>query len=305
MAEIYRVTAACHEEANAEEPCRTPAEVENFLRHAPESDPRDYRVAEQDEEIVGFAQLSSLHGSPSGYVEILVRPDARRQGHGRALLAAVREQGGVRDRRVLIGSHATEPGARFAAWAGAVDTRREIRSLLRLPLLDAQAFRPVPGYRLISWIGATPESVLESYARAREAINDAPMASEEDLAVWSPDRVRELEAVLERRDRDIRATVALDDDSSVVAFTELRVSRTRNAIAGTEDTAVLAAHRRRGLARWVKLESLQQLRRDRPDVDLVTTTNDETNEAMLALNRTLGFEPVAVYTSCVLDFAPQ
>ena len=131
------------------------------------------------------------------------------------------------------------------------------------------------------------------------------MASEEDLAVWSPDRVRELEAALERRDRDIRATVALDDDGSVVAFTELRVSRTRNAIAGTEDTAVLAAHRRRGLARWVKLESLQQLRRDRPDVDLVTTTNDETNEAMLALNRTLGFEPVAVYTSCVLDFAPQ
>jgi hypothetical protein len=113
--------------------------------------------------------------------------------------------------------------------------------------------------------------------------------------------VRELERAVEQRQRDIRVTVALDGGGSVVAFAELRVSRSPGAVAGTEDTAVVAEHRRRGLARWVKMDSLQQLQRDRPDVSLVTTTNDEKNEAMLALNQALGFEPVAVYTTAVLS----
>ena len=51
----------------------------------------------------------------------------------------------------------------------------------------------------------------------------------------------------------------------------------------------------------MKLESLLRLQHDRPAVGLVTTTNAEENVAMLALNRSLGFEPVTAYTSCVLD----
>ena len=106
---------------------------------------------------------------------------------------------------------------------------------------------------------------------------------------------------MERRGRDIRVTVALDAKGEVAASTELRVSRTPGAIAGTEDTAVVAEHRRRGLARWVKVASLLQLQRDRPDVSLVTTTNAEENNAIRSLNHALGFSPVAVYTSCVLQ----
>ena len=73
--------------------------------------------------------------------------------------------------------------------------------------------------------------------------------------------------------------------------------------AGTDDTAVVAAHRRRGLGRWVKVESLLRLQEDRPDVTLVTTANAEENHAMLALNRALGFSPVAVYTNCALQLS--
>ena len=118
---------------------------------------------------------------------------------------------------------------------------------------------------------------------------------------WDGARVRALEAALERRNRDIRVTVALADRDEVVAFTELRVSRTGSTVANTEDTAVVAAHRRRGLGRWVKVESLRRLQADRPDVELVTTVNAEENEAILRLNRSLGFAPVSIQTSCVLQ----
>jgi GNAT superfamily N-acetyltransferase len=298
---VYEVIRLCHTEENPVEPPRTRAEFESFVRHPPASDLREYRVAEDGGAVVGFAQLAGDRESTVLRVQVLVHPDARRRGHGTRLLGSVVEAARLRGARELTGAHATEAGSRFAAHTGAVDSLREVRSLLRLPAKGTAA--PVDGYELESWVGAAPERVLDSYALTREAINDAPFPSDEEVAVFDGRRVRDLEAALERRNRDARVTVALDSRGKVVAFTEVRVSRGPITVANTEDTAVVAAHRRRGLGRWVKFESLRLLHADRPEVELVTTTNAEQNEPMLRLNRSLGFEPVSVQTTCVLGLA--
>jgi mycothiol synthase len=297
---LYEVMARCRTEENPEEPPRTLSETEALLRHPPDAELRDYWIAESAGRPVGFAQLGVMHDSPSGRVELLVHPDHRRRGHGTELLDAVRAQARVRGAKKLIAGHATGAGSRFAIAVGAKDDHREVRSLLRLPLPKDLRPGPVAGYTLRSWLGATPEPLLESYARARDAVNDAPRSFDHERVVWDVALVRDLEEAVERRNRDVRVTVALDAEGEVRAFTELRVSRTPGSIAGTEDTAVVAEHRRRGLARWVKVESLRQLQRDRPDVSLVGTMNAEENHAMRNLNETLGFSPVAVYTTCVL-----
>jgi mycothiol synthase len=296
--ELHELMAVCHAEENAEEPYRSRADTEAYLRNPPESESRHYWIAETADGCVGFAQLGVLQRTSRGGTGLLVHPDHRRQGHGSLLLDAVLEQARLLGARSLVGAHAIEAGSRFAAAVGAVASYREVRSLLRLPL--DKEIRPVDGYAVQSWVGATPPELLESYARAREAINDAPDGFD-DREVWSPEFVRDLEATVERRGRDMRVTIALDERSEVVAFTELRVSRTEGALAGTEDTAVVAAHRRRGLARWVKVESLRRLQHDRPDVPLVTTSNAENNHAMLGLNRAIGFSQVAVQTICTLE----
>jgi mycothiol synthase len=296
---VYEVVATCHAEENAEEPCRSPAEVEGFMRHAPEAESRDYWVAESASECAGYAMLAVTSGSGTGRVELLVHPEQRRLGHGSALLDVVREQAKKRGARRLASRHATDAGARFAAKVGAGDTYREVRSLLRLPLADDLATRPVNGYSLRSWVGAAPEELLDSFARARDAINDAP-GFDDEPEIWTAARIRDLEAAVARRKRDIRVTVAQDAQGEVAAFTELRVSHAPGSVAGTEDTATVTTHRRRGLGRWVKLESLRRLQQDRPDVTLVSTSNAETNQAMLGLNRSLGFSPVTVYANCEL-----
>jgi GNAT superfamily N-acetyltransferase len=296
---VFEVWRLCQIEETPDEPPRTRAEMEGFLRHPPASDARDYWVAEDRGGVVGFARLIGVRGSPVLNGDVLVHPDARRRAHGTRLLEQVVEAARRRGARQLVGSHAIEAGSRFAARAGAVDSQREVRSLLRLPAGGTAA--PVEGYELESWVGAAPERLLDSFARAREAINDAPFPSDEEREAWDAARVRDLEAAVERRDRDIRVTVALDAGDEVVAFTELRVSRAPGAVATTEDTAVVAAHRNRGLGGWVKLESLRQLHADRPDVELVTTTNAEENEPILRLNGSLGFVPVSVHTTCVLE----
>lgn len=97
-------------------------------------------------------------------------------------------------------------------------------------------------------------------------------------------RIRDLERALAARDRELHVTVLLDGDR-VVAFTEPRVSRAENAVAFTDETAVIPAYRGRGLAKRLKAASLRDLAVRRPDVRLVTTTNEATNAPMLAVNR--------------------
>lgn len=289
----HRVLAACHAEANPTEPYRPPSDTVAYLRFPPRSEPRRAWVA-VDDEVIGFAML----GIAAGTAQVLVDPGARRRGVGTALLAelvaAARAGGCTR----VASAHSTPAGAAFAARCGAVDGERDVRSLLRLgaALPTPQA---VDGYRLVSWNDAAPEALLESYARARTAIEDAPNPGAATIG-WTAARVRELEDAVARRGRETRVTAALHRDE-VVAFTELRVSADEGAVAATEDTAVVREHRGRRLATWMKAESLRRLHEDRPDVRLVSTTNAETNEPMLAVNRALGFRAVSVSTTCMLE----
>jgi hypothetical protein len=93
-------------------------------------------------------------------------------------------------------------------------------------------------------------------------------------------------------------------DGEVVSFTELRVSR-GSTLGFTDDTGTVAAHRGRGLARAVKVESLRRLRADHPELDVVTTSNAEENAVMRHLNESIGFRPTVVETLAVIDLGPS
>jgi mycothiol synthase len=299
---VHAIRMHCHVEANPLEPFMSVADSTAFLRYPPASEPRRYWLASNGDELVGFAQLAPVVGSPVADSSILVLPEWRRRGFGAALLAAVKNEARAAGCTTLTGSYAVDAGERFATRVGAAAARRDIRSLLLLAQAQVEA-PAVPGYRLRSWNGSAPADLVGSFAEAREAINDAPAATDDEWYAWDVEKVRDLERANAQRGRQIRVTVAIDDASNVVAYTELRVSTHRGAVASTEDTAVRAAHRGRGLALSVKSEALRRLRDERADVEIVGTTNAETNAAMLAINRRLGFKAVAAFTSCALPLA--
>lgn len=297
--QVHEVLAACHAEIAVREPYRSAADTRAYLLYPPDCDERSQWIMLVDGVVAGVAQLASLRGSGVGFLQVHVRPDARRLGVGQSLLEAV--IGHARDAGLgsLIGHHATPAGSRFAARAGFIDGRRDVGSALALAAAQLSS-DPVAGYALHSWNGAAPDELLESYAVVREAINDAPRASDDDWEPFDAARVRDLERAVARRARQIRVTAALDNAGDVVAFTELRVGEAAGSVGSIEDTAVLPAHRRRGLGRWVKTESLASLRRARPDVSLVATTNAEENSAIRDLNAALGFALESVSTTCLL-----
>jgi GNAT superfamily N-acetyltransferase len=296
-------SSGCHAEANQLEPYRSVGETFGYLRHAPSAEPRWYWAASMRGEIVGFAQVGLPPASQVGELTVVVRPSARLCGCGRALFDAAMDRAREAGCGTLISTHSTAQGAAFARRVGAVDTRRDVRSVLRLA--DADLMAPaVEGYRLRSWNGATPDELVKSFAEARRAINDAPRAAEGEWQEWDVARVRDLERMEEHRGRQIRVTVASDAAGEVVALTELRVALAAAAVATTEDTVVAAAHRGRGLARWVKAECLTRIRRERPDVELIATTNAEANIAIRAVNTRLGFVPAATLTACSVSVSP-
>ncbi|MFF4624876.1 GNAT family N-acetyltransferase [Nonomuraea jabiensis] len=61
-----------------------------------------------------------------------------------------------------------------------------------------------------------------------------------------------------------------------------------------DQAAVLPEHRRRGLARWIKAEQTLRLHERFSHVRAVTTTVNQQNVPMVAVNRALGYRTVGV-----------
>ena len=287
---IHRIEESCTHEV----PFRSEELSLGFYRVWSDGDRRWWLAGD-----VGAAVLMTVPPSYN-YVQVMVRPDARRRGIGLALLEQVVVAARALELPSFFAHHSDDAGAAFAQHVGAVDDQRDVRSEVRLREAELPEPSLPDGWHLLSWSGAAPEELVESYARARAAIDDAPTPGEMEMTPIDVKWVRRMEATAVRRGRESRVTVAVDEDGVVGSFTDLRVSPPPCPIATTDDTATIAEARGLGLAYAVKVESLRRLRDERSDVDVVRTVNAEHNVAMRAVNTKAGFVPTVVETTTVL-----
>lgn len=288
---MHAIESACLAEMSPADPGRTAEDAIAFYRHVPATQTNVYWLAGD-----AATALLFFHSPTAAYSQLYVAPAHRRRGLATALVEQLvrraRELGADR----LYASHATPAGAAFARRIGAADIQREVKSVLDLTATELPDPDPPAGWELVTWIGRVPDEHVDAYARARTAMDDAP--GEAGVPEGSVERIRASEESLRQRGREMRLTVAIRE-GEVAAFTELRLSPGA-AAAFTDDTGTAAEHRGQGLAAAVKRESLRRFRADHPDVRLVTTSNDETNTAMLSINRKLGFVPAATFTRAAL-----
>lgn len=259
---------------------------------------RFWYVARAGGEVTGYAvlRLPLLDNEHLGTTEVVVRPGSRRQGTGTALLRAVVTTLLDRGRRLLLGySCAGGAGDGFAA---AMDVEQtQLARVSRLDLdrvrwdeVTAAAAGP-PGYRLVAYTGPCPDELIDSYARAKNAMNDAPTDGA-DVAehVYTADRLR-IDEAASAKFGELRVVLAVAGDTGAVAgFTEVLLP-TGETSGSQGDTAVVPEHRGRGLGLWVKADMLVRLRAERPDVTTLLTGNSSTNAHMLRINDRLGYRP--------------
>lgn len=290
LARFAEVEHACWPETNPGEPLRSVDEVVAFHRHQPTTHTTCHWLAD------GGTAVLYVHGPTAAFLHLLVSPDHRRRGLGGELLGRVLERATLLGVVALHADHATDAGAAFARRHEFVDGQRIVRSLLDLRRAELPEPEPPDGWQLVTWLRRVPDEHLAAFVRARAAMDDAPSPETMEFPTASAEKVRASEESLVARGREGRVTVALHPDGEIAAFTDLRVTPGSTA-AFTDDTGTVAAHRRRGFARAVKLESLRRLRADHPRIEVVTTSNAEENVAMRRVNEAVGFRPSVVQTS--------
>jgi GNAT superfamily N-acetyltransferase len=255
----------------------------------------DDRLPEGESEI--FAHVSVLLLGDIGVLEVLVRPDLRRRGLGRQLVA-------VAARRAYLEGFSTigveaiggTPAIGFYEALGFEREYVETRSVLTLSGVDWNSLQEMgegiaPGYRIEYLPGGPPDEMLEAYAQAKlEAEDDEDL----DLAPRSsdPQRLRDSLDTLHKRGLKPYIVLATHESTGVVAgLTEVVVPAQHPERADQYDTIVVRDHRGYGIDRALKARMLFELKKAEPGLREVQTWNAHNNESMLKVNAELGYLP--------------
>ena len=264
-------------------------------------EPVDQQVllARDGADLVGWAWATEPRReyTDTAFVAGCVAPGHRGRGIGRALLDTV--CAGTGRTRVRTRAWEGTPGASVLPGWGF--TRSVTHAVRRLRLDDPdpgwaglrrEAEAAATDYEVVRRKGPTPVHQLPEMVALREAINDAPDALEYES--YPTERIAAYEQALERRRQTQYAVVARHRATGEPAgITLCAVDEFSPSVAHQEDTSVVRAHRGHRLGLLLKLDMIDWLRDERPEVTATETWNDVRNHHMIAVNERLGLREVA------------
>lgn len=313
LRDLHDFADALHTETRPDDPRRP---FEDFLA-AVRTMPETYEVLafvtrDAGGAVTGWAEGVAVRSDDNTHMSqaaIDVRPDARRRGIGRALLEHIADFAAARGRSMLIGvaSDRVPAGDAFARRIGADAVHFSHTSRLDLAALDRERVERwivtgperAPGYRLTAVDGPYPDDLVGDIASVLDAMNDAPSGDIDMHDQHTPvELLREKEHQLAGTGTERWAILARHDASGAVAgLTEVMWNPTRATIVGQGETCVVAGHRGHALGKWMKAAMLRRIVEERPQCTQVRTSNADGNEAMVAINTQLGFQPHTAVTT--------
>ncbi|MFG1766587.1 GNAT family N-acetyltransferase [Micromonospora parva] len=316
--EAYRIGSAANDADLPDFPpyCRRRFDA---LFHTPMPGTRSiFALARLDGVPAGYLQLDlpQLDNTENATAELLVHPQLRRRGVGRALheygVRLLREHSRKRVVGMAVSALPGGParsvaGDAFAASTGAQPALAEVRRRLDIGKIDRVALRAAlaearpraEGYRSVCWQGATPQEYVADIAYLDgRLLMDAPMGDVQ----WEPEqvdaeRIRGNERALDARGRRRYHLGMLHEETGrIVAWTLLDVGASADWHAYQQITIVDPAHRGHRLGLIAKAENLHHLLTHEPAVQVIDTWNAASNSHMVAINEQLGFRPVDSWT---------
>ncbi|HEU5126877.1 MAG TPA: GNAT family N-acetyltransferase [Glycomyces sp.] len=260
---------------------------------------------------MGFLNRDNLHFAEA---DLVVHPERRRRGVGTALLERFIERSRADGRTDLCiaarmpwedGPVPNDAGRRFLERHGfkpaltSVNRRAEVAAMRpedEQALLDEAAAAAGEDYEIVSWLGRTPDELVDTMCRLDSMIlSEVPLG---DLSL-EPERI----------DAELKeAKAARNEAVGIVPVTTVARHRASgeavaNTVIGVIDdpdyadgfqwiTIVDPAHRGHRLGTLVKLVNLRLLREQFPQVRRIWTDNADVNAHMIGINAKMGFATV-------------
>lgn len=256
----------------------------------------------------GLIDLFELDNTDKCWVNVRVDPDHWYQGHGSAMLdhlLAIADTEGrsevMADTKVPVDQVETHPNCRFYTDRGFIPSNVELVRYLTLPVADEvlqgwidEAAARHPGYRLATFQDDIPvelrPGVFELWGQLAV---DAPTGEVDfEPEVMTDERFEEHKATVKAMGRTVLETLAIAPDGTVAAQSTLSVPLDDDPTVWQWGTYVHREHRGHRLGLATKAVNLRELQRRFPGRTRVVTQNGETNDHMVSINVTMGFELV-------------
>ena len=183
--------------------------------------------------------------------------------------------------------------ARPRAEAGGGHPAAVPETLDRDPLarLYDEALPYAAAYDLVRLAGRSAEADLVALAEMTAAINDAPT---DDLdvedEVFTPERIRDYEDAQTARDHRLYRVFARHRESGELAGHRPSSSTPSGRTSPSSTTHRSCAPTGPPARAAVKLEMLRWLAEDEPQIEQIDTWNAESNDHMIGVNETLGYQ---------------
>ncbi len=294
-------------------PGESPRPLESYIafaRHLPSQfDDHTWLARTSDGTPVGCSACWSNSAGDPAVMEcyVYVRKPWRRRGVGWGLTAPIISTAEAEGRSILVGStfENIPAGDAFAQRLGARTARVNRTSVLRMNDVDWNLVQSwiraaptrAPGYRLDFCDGPFPDKLVADAVSFHRMAETAP---QDDLevadVVLGADDIVELDRALVEAGRQRWMIFVRDVDGHSVGGTGVIFEPGDTALARQQDTAIDEAHRGLGLAKWAKAAMLDRIRRERPEVERVRTSNAYSNASMVAINNNLGFAITETHT---------
>ncbi|MFQ5552727.1 MAG: GNAT family N-acetyltransferase [Thermoplasmata archaeon] len=224
----------------------------------------------------------------------------RRQGFGKELLAKAAELTESHGKSRLMGSSNEEDGKAFAQALGADTALEGLENRLALGGVDwgmvegwaAEGPERSPMSTVHWYTNHIDDALLEDYCKFyTEVFNQQPFGQLDlNALVFDPENFRDREARVADVGGSWITALTTEEGGDISGMTEMFYLPDRETMIGQGLTGVKEKYRGRGLGKWLKAAMLLQVRDELPQVNIVHTGNATENEAMLSINRRLGFE---------------
>ena len=299
-------------EANPEDPPRPVELTRAYIRNIPEFiSVREFVARDAAGTMVATAEVSVSRTDDNKHIVeagVSVHPDMRRRGIAKALLGLIAGVAQEEGRTLLLGgtSERVPAGEAFARRINADLGSSTHTNRLMLSDLDTASMRTwieegpsrAQGYSLITIDGPYPDDMLDAMVEVNKIMNDAPR-DDIDMEDWviTAEHVRSWEKTMLATGDERWSLVARHDATGeLVGFTEMLWNSKVPKVAYQMGTGVRPDHRGHALGKWLKAVMLQRLLDERHEVDQVRTGNADSNDAMLGINKQLGFKPFQAHS---------